>query len=105
MEHQNRAAPNSRLLEESNYEAVDVLTIQFQHIYDGLVASYIEELRAQPDFKGSWGEEGYPDDEVAWQIAFWNRPEEGNSRLQLEFDHPDRESPLTIKLACYRLSV
>ena len=91
-------------LDEPNYEAIDALTADFQHLYDGMVASYADIL-GQPDFIGNLADDEYPDDQAAWQIAFWNRPNDGDSRFQVELDHPDRESPLTIKIACYRPSL
>lgn len=91
-------------LDEPNAEAIDALTDKFQEQYDNLVDLFIEIL-GEPDFDGESSDEDYPDDQAAWQIASWNRPNDGNSRLQLEFDHPDRESPLTIKVVCYKLLV
>lgn len=47
-----------------------------------------------PAFSGAWGTDGYPEDEAAAQITYWDHPE---ARVQLEYDHPDKEYPVFIR--------
>lgn len=51
-----------------------------------------------PDFSGQWDTQGYPEDQTAANITYWTYPQ---GRSQIEFDHPDKEFPMVVRIASY----
>jgi hypothetical protein len=51
-----------------------------------------------PRFAGTVGDPGYPKDQVAQRLAFWDQPA---GRVQIEFEHPQPEHPVSVKASCY----
>jgi hypothetical protein len=55
-----------------------------------------------PDFSGEWGSAGYPEDQTASLISYWSYD---SGRMQVEYDHPDKEFPIVIRMSCYAVNI
>lgn len=82
-------------------ETIDRIITEFEKLYIGLLDQYVTAL-GDPVFSGVLGDPDYPEDQGSWKLAFWNTPE---GRMQVELDHPDKEYPIHIKIACYTLEI
>jgi hypothetical protein len=82
-----------------DYTAEEMETIEAEYLdhYNHLKEYWVSVL-GPPDFSGPWGTEGYPDDQGAVHITYWDHPE---GRMQIEFDHPDKEYPMFVTAVCY----
>ena len=79
------------------YEEVERILIEYQGHYERLIEHYGSILRP-PDFSGESGMNGYPEDQGAGYVTYWNKPE---GRIQVEFDQSEKEAPVYVQVACY----
>lgn len=78
-------------------DEMDAIISEYQNYYNNLKDYCILEL-GPPDFSGRWGTDGYPEDQTANHITYWNNPQ---GRMQIEYEHPDKEYPIIVRVACY----
>ena len=71
---------------------------KFQQFYREKLAEY-QSVLGIPDFQGDWDSPGYPDTEIASPLVYWTQ---GESRIQLEYDHQDKELPIFIRITAVR---
>jgi hypothetical protein len=82
------------------YEEMDRIWQEYMEHYNHVKEHCISAL-GPPDFSGFWGTEGYPDDQTATHLTYWDRP---SGRMQVQFEHPDKEYPMFVTVACYWVS-
>jgi len=85
--------------EEYTSDEMDAVIYQYKNNYNQLKEYCISEL-GLPDFSGSWEMDGYPENQTADHITFWDNTQ---GRIQIEFEHPDKEYPIFVRIACYVL--
>jgi hypothetical protein len=73
------------------------LEAAYQAYYTNLVAASVANL-GRPRFSGTWETVGYPEEQTASHITYWDYPD---GRAQIEYDHPDRELPIIVMIATY----
>lgn len=83
--------------ENFTYDEMDSTTAEYQAYYNQL-KEYCISVLGSPEFSGFWGTDGYPENQTANHITYWDQPE---GRLQIEFEHPDKEYPMFVRVACY----
>lgn len=83
--------------DETTTALVLQIEAEYKNLYLKLKEDYIA-LLGEPDFIGNWEDKEFPEDQSASFIAYWNNIE---GRIQLEYDHPDKNFPVFVNLACY----
>ena len=76
---------------------MEAITDEYTRDYMRLLEGYTLVL-GPPSFSGKWDEPGYPKDELAMLLTYWDRQE---GRIQLQLDHSDKEVPVVVTLASY----
>lgn len=79
------------------YEEMERIHDEFEGHYDRLVEQY-SSILGPPDFSSDWGVDGYPEYQGTGNLVYWNNPA---GRIQVEFDHQDKEAPVWVRLVCY----
>ncbi len=77
--------------EPEEYRSVQM---EYETIFRDRLAECQVEL-GRPDFFGEWDAPGYPDEAMATPIAIWELDE---IRIQLEYDHQDKEVPIIVRI-------
>jgi hypothetical protein len=83
---------------ESGVEVVEEAERKFFLNYEEIKQACLDYF-GRADFVGTWEAMGFLENLLASDIAYWNLPE---GRLQVEYEHSDRELPIIIWLGWYR---
>ena len=83
--------------DEYSGEEIVRTEMEYRGHYDRL-KEYYSVVLGPPNFSGAWGTAEYPEDEIAADITYWNHPE---GRMQLEYDHPDKELPVFVSVSSF----
>jgi hypothetical protein len=78
-------------------DEMDRAIAEYKDHYERL-REYCISVMGPPDFSGSWGTSGYPEDQTSGHITYWNH---ARGRMQIELEHPDKEYPIFVRSACY----
>lgn len=82
---------------EYDSDEMDRAIVEYKDHYENLKEHSIL-VMGPSDFSGAWGTKGYPEDQMADHITYWNHPQ---GRLQIELEHPDKEYPIFVRAVCY----
>ena len=83
----------------SDYTTEDVEKAHAEQVKEfAALVDHNTTILGSPNYAGAWGTPGYPEDQTAGFIVYWDRT--GN-RMQLERDRPDKEFPFTVRAASY----